>query len=58
MPFSKAPEQILMKAILSLWALFMFACILNTNAENSSSKGLILPAFEFLPSGDVVRFKK
>ncbi len=36
----------------------MFACILNTKAENSGSKGSIMPFEEFLAIGEVVICKK
>ena len=55
---SYLPEQILMNAILSLCALFIFACILNTNAENACSVGDTRPISALLESGVVVIFKK
>ena len=47
-----------MKAIRSRCALFMFAWILNTNAEKSSRNGSITPVVVFRGSGEVVIFKK
>ena len=57
-PASNFPEQIRMNAILSLWALFMLAWILNTKAENFSSNGSTWPSRVFLGSGEEVIFKK
>ena len=54
---SNFPEQILIKAILSLWFLFIFAWILKTNAEKSSLVGSINPSLDSLGKGGVVRFK-
>ena len=51
-PASNFPEQIRMNAILSRCALFIFACILKTNAEKSSENGSIGPISEFLGSGE------
>ena len=58
MPAVNLPEQILIKAILSRCALFILACILNTNAEKSSFTGSIIPSEEFLGSGGVVILRK
>ena len=59
MPASYSPEHILIKAILSLCALFIFACILNTNAEkNSSFIGSTYPSCVFLFRGDDVILRK
>ena len=48
---SNLPEQILMNASRSLCAGFMLACILNTNAENFSSSGSMIPSLESLGAG-------
>ena len=54
-----APEQIRINAILSRCALFIFAWILNTNAEKSSSFiGSINPLSDILGSGEVVILRK
>ncbi len=55
---SNFPDAILIKVILSLCFLFIFACILNTNAEKSFLIGLIIPSVEFLPNGDEVISRK
>ena len=58
-PASNSPEQIRINAIRSRCALFIFAWILNTNAEKSpSSIGSISPLSDFLGSGDVVILRK
>ena len=58
MPASNLPEQILINAILSLWALFIFAWILNTKAENGSVTGSMIPSDELRPIGGVVILRK
>ena len=59
MPASNLPEQIRINAIRSRCALFIFAWILNTNAEKSSSYiGSIIPLSDFLGSGEVVILRK
>ena len=58
MPASNFPEQIRINAIRSRCALFIFAWILNTNAEKSSWNGSISPISAFLGSGEYVIFKK
>ena len=57
-PAVNFPEHIRINAILSLCALFILACILNTNAEKSSLNGSIGPAEELRGSGDVVISRK
>ena len=57
-PASNLPEQIRIKAILSLWALFMLAWILNTKAEKSGRNGSITPSRVFLERGGVVILRK
>ena len=47
-----------MNAILSRCALFMFACILNTNAENFSLKGSMISSPAILGSGGIVMRRK
>ena len=58
MPASNLPEQIRIKAIRSRWALFIFAWILNTNAENSSENGSTTSPSDVRGSGDVVISRK
>ena len=58
MPASNFPEQILIKAMRSRWALFIFAWILKTNAEKSSENGSIVPISACLGSGEVVICRK
>ena len=55
---SNFPEHIRIKAIRSRWALFIFACILNTKAEKSFSTGSISSPSLFLGSGVVVILRK
>ena len=51
-PAVNFPEQIRINAIRSRCALFIFACILNTNAEKCSSNGSISPMSALRGSGE------